>query len=100
MTNVLAKDKDLLGKLIDIGALGATNYTHVYDPAPSRLTAASPRTTSSSTPAVFACSVLNAVNVNADQCLNILKGFGLDKVKIPTSAPSSPSLGGLLGVGK
>ncbi len=107
VTNVLVKDKDTLGKLIDIGALGATNYTHVYDPGSQSFDGRFSENNIVSTPALFTCSVLGAVGVNADSCLNILKGFGLDKVKIPLdqlsslgSGSSAPSLNGLLGVGK
>lgn len=107
VTNVLVKDKDTLGKLIDIGALGATNYTHVYDPGSQSFDGRFSENNIISTPALFACSVLGSVGVNADQCLTILKGLGLDKVKIPLDALTSlgsgsaaPSLSGLLGVGK
>jgi phospholipid/cholesterol/gamma-HCH transport system substrate-binding protein len=107
VTNVLVKDKDTLGKLIDIGALGATNYTHVYDPGSQSFDGRFSENNIISTPALFACSVLGSVGVDADSCLNILKGFGLDKVKIPLdqlsslgSGSSAPSLNGLLGVGK
>jgi phospholipid/cholesterol/gamma-HCH transport system substrate-binding protein len=111
VTNVLVKDKDLLGKLIDIGALGSTNYTHLYDPGSMSFDGRFAENTITDTPALFICSVLGSVNVNADQCLGLLKGFGLDKVKIPTDATTSfqsaasptsgtPSLGSLLGVGK
>jgi phospholipid/cholesterol/gamma-HCH transport system substrate-binding protein len=104
VTGVLAKDKDLLGKLIDIGALGATNYTHVYDPGSQSFDGRFSENNITTTPALFACSVLNSVGVNANQCLDLLKSFGLDKVQIPTGPPSgsagAPSLSGLLGVGK
>jgi phospholipid/cholesterol/gamma-HCH transport system substrate-binding protein len=104
VTTVLAKDKDLLGKLIDIGALGATNYTHVYDPGSQSFDGRFASTNITQTPALFACSVLNSVGVNANQCLDLLKGLGLDKVVIPTGPPSgssgTPSLGSLLGVGQ
>jgi phospholipid/cholesterol/gamma-HCH transport system substrate-binding protein len=104
VTTVLAKDKDLLGKLIDIGALGATNYTHVYDPGSQSFDGRFSENNITSTPALFACSVLNSVGVNANSCLDMLKGLGLDKVQIPTGPPSgssgTPSLGTLLGVGK
>jgi ABC-type transporter Mla subunit MlaD len=111
VTNVLVKDKDLLGKLVDIGALGSTNYTHLYDPGAKAFDGRFALNDITDTPALFICSVLGSVNVNADQCIGILKGFGLDKVKLPTdvlnafqSAASptggAPSLGSLLGVGK
>jgi phospholipid/cholesterol/gamma-HCH transport system substrate-binding protein len=107
VTNVLVKDKDTLGKLIDIGALGATNYTHVYDPGSQSFDGRFSENNIVSTPALFACSALGAVGVNADSCLSMLQGFGLDKVKIPLdqlsslgSGSSTPSLNGLLGVGK
>jgi phospholipid/cholesterol/gamma-HCH transport system substrate-binding protein len=111
VTTVLAKDKQLLGNLIDVGALGATNYTHVYDPASRSFDGRFSENNIVSTPALFACSVLGSVGVDATSCLNLLKSFGLDKVKLPAdalsqlgsaSSPSTPasSLGGLLGVGK
>jgi phospholipid/cholesterol/gamma-HCH transport system substrate-binding protein len=110
VTNVLAKDKALLGKLIDVGAVGATNYTHVYDPASQSFDGRNATNDLTDTPALFICSALNAVGVNGTQCLNMLKGFGLGDVKLSadqlsklsTSAPVDPakSLAGLLGVGK
>jgi phospholipid/cholesterol/gamma-HCH transport system substrate-binding protein len=111
ITTVLAQDRDLLGKVLDVGALGATNYTHVYDPASRSFDGRFSFNNITSTPALFACSALGSVGVDATQCLNILKGFGLDKLKLPTdilnslgssSASSSPatSLSGLLGVGR
>lgn len=101
VTNVLVKDKSLLGDLLDVGALGATNYTHVYDPASRSFDGRFSENDITSTPALFACSVAGAARLPAQQCLSMLKGFGLDKIKIPTSAPSKPpsSLGDLLGTG-
>jgi phospholipid/cholesterol/gamma-HCH transport system substrate-binding protein len=110
VTNVLVKDKDLLGKLIDVGAVGATNYTHVYDPASQSFDGRFAETDLTQTPAVFICSTLNSVGVGGDQCLSLLKGFGLgditlsaDQLKsLSTSVPLDPvkTLSGLLGVGK
>ena len=111
VTNVLAKDKQLLGNLIDVGAVGATNYTHVYDPASQSFDGRFAETDLTETPALFICSTLTSAGVNGQQCINILKGFGLDKLKLSPdaikqlssqSSPSNPatSLGGLLGVGK
>ena len=109
VTNVLVKDKDLLGKLIDVGAVGATNYTHVYDPASQSFDGRFAETDLTDTPALFICSTLNGVGVDGTQCLNMLKGFGLGDVKLSadqlsklsTNAPVDPakSLSGLLGVG-
>jgi phospholipid/cholesterol/gamma-HCH transport system substrate-binding protein len=110
VTNVLVKDKDLLGKLIDVGAVGATNYTHVYDPASQSFDGRFASTDLTETPALFICSTLNAVNVNGTQCLNLLKSLGLGNIKLSadtlkqlsSSKPVDPtkSLAGLLGVGK
>ncbi len=111
VTNVLAKDKQLLGNLIDVGAVGATNYTHVYDPASQSFDGRFAETDITETPALFICSTLTSAGINGQQCVDILKGFGLDKLKLSPdalkqlssqSAPSNPatSLGGLLGVGK
>ncbi|HEX4018550.1 MAG TPA: MCE family protein [Frankiaceae bacterium] len=101
VTNVLVKDKDTLGKLIDIGALGATNYTHVYDPGSQSFDGRFSENNILSTPALFACSVLGSVGVDANNCLSILKGLGLDKIQIPSGVPAgTPSLNGLLGVGQ
>ena len=88
VTTVLAKDKQLLGNLIDVGALGATNYTHVYDPASRSFDGRFSENNIVSTPALFACSVLGSVGVDATSCLNLLKSFGLDKVKLPVDALS------------
>jgi phospholipid/cholesterol/gamma-HCH transport system substrate-binding protein len=110
VTNVLVKDKDLLGKLIDVGAVGATNYTHVYDPASQSFDGRFAENDITDTPALFICSTLNSVGVDGTQCLNMLKGFGLGDIKLSadqltklsTNAPVDPvkSLAGLLGVGK
>jgi phospholipid/cholesterol/gamma-HCH transport system substrate-binding protein len=110
VTNVLVKDKDLLGKLVDVGAVGATNYTHVYDPASQSFDGRFAETDLTETPALFVCSTLNAVGVGGNQCLDLLKSLGLGNIKLSadqlsqlsTSAPVDPakSLAGLLGVGK
>ena len=108
---MLVKDKDQLGKLIDIGAVGATNYTHVYDPASQSFDGRFAESDITETPALFVCSVLGAVGKTDQQCLSILQSLGLGKLKLSAdalkqlssnSAPSNPatSLGGLLGVGK
>ena len=67
---MLVKDKDLLGKLIDVGAVGATNYTHVYDPASQSFDGRFAETDLTQTPAVFICSTLSSVGVGGDQCLS------------------------------
>jgi phospholipid/cholesterol/gamma-HCH transport system substrate-binding protein len=112
VTNVLVKDRDLLGKLIDIGAVGATNYTHVYDPASQSFDGRFAETDITETPAVFICSTLHAVvtDPKAPDCLTFLKSLGLGDLKLSaeqlqkmsTSQPVDPvkSLAGLLGVGK
>jgi phospholipid/cholesterol/gamma-HCH transport system substrate-binding protein len=112
VTNVLVKDRDLLGKLIDIGAVGATNYTHVYDPASQSFDGRFAETDITETPALFICSTLHAVATDPDapDCLTLLKSLGLGNIKLSadalqkmsTSAPVDPakSLAGLLGVGK
>ena len=110
VTNVLVKDKDLLGKLIDVGAVGATNYTHVYDPASQSFDGRFAETDLTQTPALFICSTLNSVGVSGTQCLSMLKGFGLGDLKLSadqlnqlsSNRPLTPatSLAGLLGVGK
>jgi hypothetical protein len=90
--------------------VGATNYTHVYDPASQSFDGRFASTDLTETPALFICSTLNAVNVNGTQCLNLLKSLGLGNIKLSadtlkqlsSSKPVDPtkSLAGLLGVGK
>jgi phospholipid/cholesterol/gamma-HCH transport system substrate-binding protein len=93
VTNVLVKDKDLLAKLLEVGALGATNYPHVYDPATRSFDGGFSENPVFSTPALFACSVAGAVGLDAQNCYNILKSAGLDKIKIPSGPPSGSSNG-------
>jgi phospholipid/cholesterol/gamma-HCH transport system substrate-binding protein len=109
VTNVLAKDKQLVGNIIDVGAAGATNYPHIYDPASFGYDGRFAGTDATETPALLICSILSAVNVNGSQCVSLLKSFGLDKLKLDPAAmqqlsggPTNPatSLGGLLGMGK
>ena len=105
---MLAKDKDLLGKLIDIGALGATNYTHVYDPGSQSFDGRFSENNITSTPALFVCSVLGSVGVNAEPVHRHAEGLRPGQGQAPDRALTAasaarrqtPSLGGLLGVGK
>ncbi len=109
VTTVLAKDRQLLGGIIDVGAVGATNYSHLYDPASQSFDGRFSLNEVTQTPALFICSMLSSANVSGQECLTILKSFGLDKLQLSadalkqlSSSSQNPatSLGGLLGLGK
>ena len=71
VTNVLARERELLGRIIDIGAVGITNYPHMYTPS-ARTYNARFDNSMTDNPALFTCQLLESVGGSAQDCLNEL----------------------------
>jgi phospholipid/cholesterol/gamma-HCH transport system substrate-binding protein len=93
VTSVLNHDKQSLATLLDVSALGLTNYSHVYDPVGSGFQARFSVNDKTDTPVMFACSLVASVGQNPQTCLDLLKPLSGIRLTQPTNGSSStPSL--------
>lgn len=84
VTNILAKEKTLLAHMVDIGAVGISNYPHMYTPSQRTYNARFDFNTVTDNPTLFVCQLLGSVGGSPSQCLKILAP--LKKITIPTGA--------------
>jgi phospholipid/cholesterol/gamma-HCH transport system substrate-binding protein len=72
VTRVLAQERVLLARTIDIGAVGISNYPHMYTPS-ARTYNARFADVYSDNPALFICQFFTSVGGDAEQCLKNLE---------------------------
>jgi phospholipid/cholesterol/gamma-HCH transport system substrate-binding protein len=91
ISTILARQRTLLGHMVDIGATGISNYPHMYTPSQRTYNARFNFNTIGDNPAVFVCQLLTSVGASpseAKKCLDalsILKG-----ITLPTSKRGTP----------
>jgi phospholipid/cholesterol/gamma-HCH transport system substrate-binding protein len=79
---ILARERTLIAHMADMGAVGISNYPHMYTPS-QRTYNARFNFNGTQNPAVFVCQLLTSVGASesqAEQCLkalSILKGLGV-----------------------
>jgi phospholipid/cholesterol/gamma-HCH transport system substrate-binding protein len=92
VTKVLAAEKDTLAATLDAGAVGITNYPHMYSPAARTYNSRFVGNNVSDNPAIFICQFYTSVGGSPEQCLKYLSQ--LKGVPLPSDA--DPTLGGIL----
>jgi phospholipid/cholesterol/gamma-HCH transport system substrate-binding protein len=91
VSTILARERTLLGHMVDIGAVGISNYPHMYTPSQRTYNARFNFNTIGDNPAVFVCQLLTSVGESPDQakkCLQILSF--LKGVSLPTAKRKTP----------
>jgi phospholipid/cholesterol/gamma-HCH transport system substrate-binding protein len=73
VTNVLAKERTLLAHIVDIGAVGVSNYPHMYTPSARTFNARFDFNSASDNPALFVCQAYGAAGGSPASCLSYLK---------------------------
>jgi phospholipid/cholesterol/gamma-HCH transport system substrate-binding protein len=92
VTKVLNEERFTLAHTLDAGAVGITNYPHMYSPAARTYNSRFVGNSVTDNPALFICQLLQAVGAPPQKCLDILSS--LDTVKLPSTM--DPTLGGIL----
>jgi phospholipid/cholesterol/gamma-HCH transport system substrate-binding protein len=82
VSSILAKERTLLAHIIDIGAVGISNYPHMYTPSQRTYNARFNFNTIGDNPAIFICQALGSAGGSPKKCLELLKI--LKGISIPT----------------
>ena len=90
VTSVLDRDKQSLATLLDVSALGLTNYSHVYNPVGQGFQSRFASGDKTDTPVMFACSLFASVGQDPQKCLDLLKPLSGIRLTPPTNGSSSP----------
>jgi phospholipid/cholesterol/gamma-HCH transport system substrate-binding protein len=80
VSTILARERTLLAHIADIGAVGISNYPHMYTPSQRTYNARFNFNTLGDNPAVFVCQALGSVGGDPKKCLqllSVLKGLSL-----------------------
>jgi phospholipid/cholesterol/gamma-HCH transport system substrate-binding protein len=80
ITHVLAKERILLAHMADMGAVGISNYPHMYTPS-ARTYNARFNNFDANAPALFFCQLYDSFGGNPQQCMQYLKP--LQKLPLP-----------------
>ena len=72
VTNVLARERTLLARIIDMGAVGISNYPHMYTPS-ARTYNARFDNSMTDNPALFICQLYESAGGSAQDCLDKLQ---------------------------
>ena len=84
VTQVLARERVLLAHIVDMGAVGISNYPHMYTPS-ARTYNARFDNSMTDNPALFFCQLYGSIGGNPQQCLDNLKPLN----HIPVSGSGS-----------
>jgi phospholipid/cholesterol/gamma-HCH transport system substrate-binding protein len=81
VTNILARERVLLAHIADFGAVGISNYPHMYTPS-ARTYNARFDNFDTNNPSLFFCQLYDSVGGDPQQCLSMLKP--LEQVPLPS----------------
>jgi phospholipid/cholesterol/gamma-HCH transport system substrate-binding protein len=87
VTTILARERTLLAHIVDIGAVGISNYPHMYTPSARTYNARFNFNTVSDNPAIFVCQLFGSVGGSPTDCLKYLKA--LKGISLPTPPKAS-----------
>lgn len=87
VSTILARERTLLGHIADMGAVGISNYPHMYTPSQRTYNARFNFTGIGDNPAVWVCQLVGSTGLSPKKCLKELAV--LKKISIP-SGPSKP----------
>jgi phospholipid/cholesterol/gamma-HCH transport system substrate-binding protein len=83
VTHVLAKERMLLAHMADIGAVGISNYPHMYTPSARTYNARFDNVTTDN-PALFFCQLYDSMGGSPQQCMDYLAP--LNNIPLPHGA--------------
>src|SRR4051794_23384519 len=92
VTKVLAEERYTLAHTLDAGAVGITNYPHMYSPEARTYNSRFVGNNVSDNPALFICQFFTSVGGPPKQCLEYLSLLK----DVPLPEGSDPTLGGIL----
>jgi phospholipid/cholesterol/gamma-HCH transport system substrate-binding protein len=92
VSRILQQEKDTLSQTLDAGAVGITNYPHMYTPAARTYNSRFVGNNVSDNPAIFICQLFASAGGPPKQCLYYLSLLK----KVPLPAGVDPTLGGVL----
>lgn len=72
VTQILARERTLLARIVDMGAVGISNYPHMYTPS-ARTYNARFDNSMTDNPALFVCQLYESVGGSAQDCMDKLK---------------------------
>lgn len=72
VTTILARQRVLLGRIADIGAVGVGNYPHMYTPSARTYNARFDNNDRQDNPALFICQLVGSAGVSPKECLAAL----------------------------
>jgi phospholipid/cholesterol/gamma-HCH transport system substrate-binding protein len=75
VSSILARERTLLAHIIDIGAVGISNYPHMYTPSQRTYNARFDFNSVSDNPALFVCQLLGSVGGSPSDCIKYLSGL-------------------------
>ena len=81
VTHILAKERVLLAHMADIGAVGISNYPHMYTPS-ARTYNARFDNFDTNNPTLFFCQLYDSVGGDPQQCMDMLKP--LNQIPLPS----------------
>jgi phospholipid/cholesterol/gamma-HCH transport system substrate-binding protein len=84
VSTIVARERTLLGHIADMGAVGISNYPHMYTPSQRTYNARFNFTGIGDNPAVWVCQLAGSLGLSPKQCLKNLSI--LKKISIPPSA--------------
>jgi phospholipid/cholesterol/gamma-HCH transport system substrate-binding protein len=73
VSTVLARERTLLGHMVDMGAVGISNYPHMYTPSQRTYNARFDFNSVSDNPEVWVCQLLGSLGSDPKQCLAKLR---------------------------
>ena len=88
VTQILARERILLARIADMGAVGISNYPHMYTPS-ARTYNARFDNSMTDNPALFVCQLYESVGGSAQDCLDKLKP--LKSIPLPSNSKQSGS---------
>lgn len=81
VSTILARERTILGHIADIGAVGISNYPHMYTPSARTYNARFDFNSTSDNPALYVCQLLGSVGGSPKNCLKYLTA--LKKLNLP-----------------
>jgi phospholipid/cholesterol/gamma-HCH transport system substrate-binding protein len=88
VTTILARERTLLAHMVDMGAVGISNYPHMYTPSQRTYNARFNFNTIGDNPAVFVCQLVGSFGGSPKDCLKYLSA--LKKISIPLARQGKP----------
>jgi phospholipid/cholesterol/gamma-HCH transport system substrate-binding protein len=77
VSTILARERTLLAHIVDIGAVGISNYPHMYTPSARTYNARFNFNPITDNPEVYLCQLVGSVGPSSQKCLTLLKGLKL-----------------------